>query len=178
MFHCELSLRACPTAEIIKFSTIHDTPSYDNELVKIEYSDLVGICPDLVDKKNVCTEFNQLIGMTHFATTLQVDKIVYSGFHQHDYRYFWQADFDYAKRVEALVDSLITDFEANGRLLTSQDRIVIHNIIEHLSDVRDFTTYDFYNNSVIKAMFSDLEMLGITFECFDDNGIIRAVLDE
>ena len=58
--------------------------------------------------------------MTHFATTLGIKEILYSGFHQKDYRYFWQLEHEALSKVDKLVKHYLEHREAAG-ILTSKD---------------------------------------------------------
>ena len=175
--HCELC-RIDNDAAIFKFSTNSEKKTYPNELIKIFYSEHLGIYPDLVNEGFVCTEFNQLIGMTHFATSLGVEEIIYSGFNQNDYKYFWQTNPKNVERINELIIMMEKEFIKEGYIKSEQDKEVLQNIIFHQENLDSFSIYPFYNKSIIKSVFSDLEALKIKFSSLDQVGIISEIIDE
>lgn len=177
-FHCDLCKTYNPGASILKFNTIHENEYLGAEnVVKSDYLEEIGIIPELINIENkISTEFNQIIGMTHYAASLGVSKIYYSGFHQLDYNYFWQLDSHKMNLVEKVVKSLLESYSELEYGLTSEDQRVLDNINEHCLNINDFSQYEFYNNSIVKAIFADLKMLNIEFDTFDSSGIVHEVL--
>lgn len=176
--HSELCALHNKKTKIIKFSTSQEIKRYQNEFIKTIYDDLIGLHPGLISEGFVSTEYNQIIGMTHFATSLGINEIVYSGFNQNDYKYFWQSDHESIKRLDYLLNEMYKKFQNTGYIVSEIDKGVLRNILSHKDNSGDYEEYKFYNKSIIKAMFSDLETFNIKFSCYDQCGIVQDILSE
>jgi hypothetical protein len=177
--HCVLSILHDKNINVVKFSTVtEDDKHFEKKLIKTFYPEHIGLHPGSISLGIVSTEFNQLVGMTHFATSLGVSEILYSGFDQNNYKYFWQSKSYYIEKIDRLLDEMSLYLSSIGYNLNSLDKKVIENINLHKDNLESFESYKFYNKSIFKSMFSDLESLDIKFRCLDNSGILYEILNE